>query len=173
MPLSAWSHTGFFEKKHTNKLSAYDELQLSISDATKEAVLEGNGCQYDVKEGIVTIAYLQEFDLPADAVDDDSTTNNLVVIANPPAIGTMLVFQLTPEQNTEIASALQSGSVGQALIRLAFNVGVNAPLPELLQRLYGISKLNTDWSSVVRPLFVELINEGKHTMHEIMQSNNH
>ena len=171
MPLTAWSHTGFLENSDSSELSGHDTLQLAISDAAKEAMIEGNGQQYEVRGGIVTIAYVANIDLPEDALDDETATNNLIVIANPASLGTMVVFQLTKEQNIHLAATLEDcASVGSTLISLAFTVGTNAPLPSLVRRLHAVSKLNTEWGQTVKPLFAAFIAQGSRTMHEVMSA---
>jgi hypothetical protein len=170
MPLTAWSHTGFLQCQEPCKLSTADKLHLAISDATKQATLEGRGVQYEVPNGIVTIAHLEDVDLPASALDGDTATNNLIVIANPVSIGTMLVLQLTTDQNTNLVQCHDIGdSIGVALIHTAFQTGVSAPLPDLVRRLHSISKLNEEWADAVKPRFAAIIQEGNATIHEIMQ----
>ena len=171
MPLSSWSHTGFFHNTgNDERLTPQEELNLEISKAIEQAVLEGRGCQYKVTGGIASIAHVEDIDLPREAVDNTRATNNLIAIVNPPELGGMLVTQLTQEQNDDLAAKAETQPIGPLLLSAAFTIGINGQLPGMLRRLYTISQHNTEWEDVTKAHFGKVIREGKLKLHEILKA---
>lgn len=171
MPLSSWSHTGFFHSTGSDdNLSPQEELNLKISKAIEQAILEGRGSQYEVTGGVASIAHVEDIDLPRDAVDNTQATNNLIAIVNPPELGGMLVTQLTQEQNDDLSSKAETHPIGPLLLSAAFTIGINGQLPGMLRRLYAISRHNTEWEAITKPHFGQVIQEGKLNLHEILKA---
>ena len=168
MPLSSWSHTGFMQAVDDSPLTLNEKTNLSISDATKEAVLEGRGCQFEVEGGIISIAFLEELMLPSVKAKTGSAPNNLLVMAGPERYGQMLVTQLTDAQRATILERIEDTPVTLVLLEMMFSIAVEFHYAELLRRLHTISRANTECESIIKPLILNTIKEGSIPMHRLL-----
>jgi hypothetical protein len=167
MPLSSWSHTGFMQAVDESPLTINEQINLSISDATKEAILEGRGCQFEVEGGIISIAFLEGLVLPSVETETGSAPNNIIVIAGPKKYGQMLVTMLKDSQCATIIERIEESPVAIVLLEIMFSIAVEFRYCDLLRRLHTISRENAECETVIKPLLLNTIKEGSVPMHEL------
>lgn len=165
MSLEINSITGLLHEVHGNsnttpQLSETEKIQLAVSNATKEAILEGHAYTYtrDKSRTNITIAYIDNVSVEGDL---SQSLADIIVLVEGGEYGGIGAVQLPLSCDIDLSADREysdNNSRETLIWSTLFSIAIdNEPL--IIRCLWNIAKDSTECGTLIKPLFEQAIRD--------------